>query len=52
MSILSVLKPSNLALEIVLFGAAALGLAQAGQPTLAGAFALLVALNRALIFLW
>lgn len=41
-----------LALKIVLFGSAVLALAKAGQPTLAGAFALLVALNHALIYLW
>jgi hypothetical protein len=44
--------PAKLALRLIVFGAAALGLAAAGQSTLAVIFAVLVAINLTLIYAW
>ena len=44
--------PVHLALEVAVFGLAAVALYAAGQPRLALAFALVVVLNRVLIAVW
>ena len=44
--------PVHLALEVAVFGLAAVALHAAGQPRLALAFALVVVLNRVLIAVW
>ena len=45
-------RPVHLALEVAVFGLAAVALYAAGQPPLALAFALVVVLNRVLIAVW
>jgi Protein of unknown function (DUF2568) len=45
-------KPIRLVLEFVVFGAAAVALAAAGQPELAIAFAVLAAISGTLNYLW
>ncbi len=42
----------HLLLQLILFGAAALALASAGQPTLAAVFAVAVVVNVVLAYLW
>jgi hypothetical protein len=44
--------PWRLLVEVLVFGLAALALAVAGQGALAAAFALVVAVNIALLFVW
>ncbi len=44
--------PTRLALRLLVFGSAALGLAVAGQPTLAGIFASLTMVNMILVRVW
>jgi hypothetical protein len=44
--------PLRLAIEFLVFGAAALGLAAAGRPTLAVAFAIVAAISGTLNYLW
>jgi hypothetical protein len=39
-------------LELVVFGSAVLALVRAGQPVIAGVFALLVIVNEILLFVW
>ncbi len=47
-----VAPPARLALQLLVFGSAALGLAAAGQPTLAVIFAVVVAVNLILVRVW
>ena len=42
----------RLVLKLVIFGVAALALAAAGQPGLAGGFALLAVINTVLLYVW
>lgn len=42
----------RMAVKLLVFGAAALGLAVAGQPTLAVIFAVIVAINLLLAYVW
>ena len=45
-------KPIRFVLELVVFGAAALALAAAGQRTLAVAFAVVAAISGTLNYIW
>lgn len=49
---LPVSRPVRLVMELVLFGAAVVALAAAGQPGLAIAFALIVLINEVLLLVW
>ncbi len=44
--------PVNLVLKLLVFGAGALGLAVAGQPTLAVVFAIVVIINLTFAWVW
>jgi len=44
--------PAHLALKVAIFALAALALAAAGRPALAWVFAVIVALNLALLYVW
>jgi hypothetical protein len=44
--------PGRLVAELVIFGLATVALAHAGQPVLAALFAVIVAVNEALLYAW
>jgi hypothetical protein len=49
---LPLIGPWHLLLALVIFGLAVIALSVAGQPTLAILFALMVAINQMLIYVW